>query len=358
MTRRIGQAIAVVIVLAIVAVGIHVVTSAPRQKTVTAYFPIAVHVYAGSDVDVLGVKVGSVQSVTPQGTQVKVVMTYDASRRIPAAASAVLLDPTLVADRVVQLAPVYTGGKVLADNAVIPLPRNEIPVELDQLNRNLFRLTQALGPTGANKHGALSRAIAVGDTNLRGQGAQANLTIRRLSDLVGTLSDNRDSLVSTVNNLQSFTSTLAASDAQTRGFTNELSKVSAELDTERASFAGALRNLGSSLGQVATFIRHNRSALASDVQGLATVSTILARERTILGHIADIGAVGISNYPHMYTPSARTYNARFDFNSTSDNPALYVCQLLGSVGGSPKNCLKYLTALKKLNLPLARGGKR
>lgn len=358
MMRRVGQVIAVLVVIALVAFGVRVVLTGPKQKTATAYFPVAVHVYAGSDVDVLGVKVGSVQSVTPEGTQVKVVLSYDASRRIPADASAVVVDPTLVADRVVQLTPVYSGGKVLADNAVIPLSRNQVPVELDQLNRNLYRLTQALGPAGANKHGALARAIAVGDANLRGQGANAHETIRRLSDLVGTLSDNRDNLVATVDNLQSFTSTLAASDAQTRGFTNELSKVSAELDSERSAFAAALHNLGGALGEVTTFIRHNRSALASDVQGLSTVSTILARERTLLGHLADIGAVGISNYPHMYTPSARTYNARFDFNSTSDNPALYVCQLLGSVGGSAKGCLKYLTILKGLSLPLDRKGQR
>jgi phospholipid/cholesterol/gamma-HCH transport system substrate-binding protein len=348
------MAIAVLVVLALVAFGAHTVLTGPKQKTATAYFPVAVHVYAGSDVDVLGVKVGTVRSVTPEGTQVKVVLSYDASRRIPANASAVVVDPTLVADRVVQLAPVYSSGPVLADNATIPLSRNQVPVELDQLNRNLYRLTQALGPAGANKHGALARAIAVGDANLKGQGANAHTTIQQLSDLVGTLSDNRDNLVATVNNLQSFTTTLAASDAQTRGFTNELNKVAAELDGERSTFAAALHNLGGALGQVTTFIRHNRAALASDVQGLSTVSTILARERTLLGHIADIGAVGISNYPHMYTPSARTYNARFDFNSTSDNPALYVCQLLGSVGGSPKACVKYLSILKGLSSPLSR----
>jgi phospholipid/cholesterol/gamma-HCH transport system substrate-binding protein len=358
MTRRVAQLIAALVAIALVALGVHVVTAGARQKTLTAYFPVAVHIYAGSDVDVLGVKVGSVQSVTPEGTQVKVVLSYDAARRIPADASAVVVDPTLVADRVVQLTPVYSGGNVLADEATIPLSSNEVPVELDQLNRSLYQLTQALGPTGANRHGALARAIAVGDANLKGQGGAANRTIRRVSDLAGTLSDNRDNLVATVNNLQAFTTTLADSDHQTRGFATELSRVSAELDGERASFGAALRNLGGALGQVATFIRHNRSALSADVQGLSTVSTILARERTLLGHIADIGAVGISNYPHMYTPSARTYNARFDFNSTTDNPALYVCQLLGSVGGSAKSCLKYLTALKGLGSPLDRKGNR
>jgi phospholipid/cholesterol/gamma-HCH transport system substrate-binding protein len=151
--------------------------------------------------------------------------------------------------------------------------------------------------------------------------------------------------------LQSFTSTLAANDSETRGFATELAKVSGELNDERTEFAAALHNLGLALGVVAAFIHDNRKQLSSDVNGLATVTTILARERTLLAHIVDIGAVGISNYPHMYTPSARTYNARFNFNTVSDNPAIFVCQLFGSVGGSPTDCLKYLKALKGISLP-------
>jgi phospholipid/cholesterol/gamma-HCH transport system substrate-binding protein len=348
---QLAKILAGVLALALVVVLAQAVFKGPKQKTAVAYFPVAVHVYAGSDVDVLGVKIGTVKSVEPQGTQVKVVLSYDASRKIPAQVSAVILDPTLVADRVVQLAPVYSGGKVLADKAVIPLSRNQVPVELDQLNQNLYQLTQALGPSGANKKGALSRAIAVGDANLRGQGAKTNQTVHQLSALVQTLNDNRSTLVSTVNNLQSFTSTLAAHDAQTRGFAAELSAVSSQLDSERKDFAAALHNLGFALGQVATFIHDNRAALSSDVHGLATVSSILARERTILAHIADIGAVGVSNYPHMYTPSQRTYNARFNFNTITDNPAIFICQAFGSVGGSPTDCLKYLQFLKGISLP-------
>jgi phospholipid/cholesterol/gamma-HCH transport system substrate-binding protein len=353
LSRGVLAAIAAVVVIALLVLVVTVVFKGPNQKTATAYFPVAVHVYAGSDVDVLGVPVGTVKSVTPQGTQVKVVISYDASRKIPANVSAVILDPTLVADRVVQLAPVYSGhGPVLKDNAVIPLAHNEVPVELDQLNRNLYTLTQALGPQGANKNGALSRAIAVGDANLHGQGAKANSTITHLSELVQTLNDNRGSLVATVNHLESFTSTLAAHDAQTRSFAGELSTVSAELDRERKDFAAALHNLGFSLGQVATFIHHNRSALSSDVRGLATVSTILSRERVLLGHMADMGAVGISNYPHMYTPSQRTYNARFNFSGAQQTPVIFLCQLVHSYSGvSAKKCLKTLAALKGVTIP-------
>lgn len=356
--RRIATGLAVVLVLALLVVGGRALLKGPKQNTATAYFPVAVHVYAGSDVDVLGVKIGKVTTVTPQGTKVKVEISYDASRKIPANASAVVLDPTLVADRVVQLAPVYTDGPVMSDKAVIPIERNEVPVELDELNQNLVELTDALGPAGANKNGALSRAIEVGAANLRGQGKHAHTTMHRLAQLVSTLNDNRGSLVDTVNNLQSFTSTLAAHDAETRSFSGELTRVSGQLADERAAFSSALHNLQLALSEVAGFIRDNRKELSTDVSGLATVSNILVKEKTLLAHMVDLGAVGVGNYPHMYTPSQRTYNARFDGNSISDNPAVFLCQLLHSVGATnAKSCKDEITPIIK-HLPSAPQAKK
>ena len=325
-------------------------------KKAVAYFPLAVHLYPGSDVDVLGVKVGSVTSVTPQATRVKVVIQYDAARRIPAGATATVDEPTLVADRVIELSPAYGGGPVLADGATIPIQRTGIPLELDQLTANLVQLSQALGPEGANKTGALGRAIQVGAANLRGEGAQAHTTVSRLSRMMSTIGDNRDALFGTIRNLQAFTTTLAQHDAETRSFTTDLADVSQQLAQESGEFSTALHNLGIALNDVTRFIRANRDALAGDVQQLGTVTHILAKERVLLAHMADIGAVGISNYPHMYTPSARTYNARFD-NFDTNNPTLFFCQLYDSVGGDPQQCMDMLKPLNQIPLP-SQVGKR
>jgi len=320
------------------------------RKTAVAYFPMAVHLYAGSEVDVLGVKVGTVTSVTPQGDRVRVELSYSADQKIPADAAAVVSEPTLVADRVVELTPPYGGGAVLADGATIPLARTGVPVELDQLTGNLVDLARALGPEGANKTGALGRALTVAADNLRGNGQLGHTTVTQLSRLMGTLGDNRDALFRTVRSLQQFSTELANHDAETRSFTGHLAQVSQQLADNGGAFQAALHDLGIALDDVAHFVRDNRSELASDVDGLSKVSTILARERVLLAHIADMGAVGISNYPHMYTPSARTYNARFD-GVAQDNPALFFCQLYDSVGGSPEQCIKMLKPLNNLPLP-------
>lgn len=346
---RSTRIVAVVVALAAMATILTELFLRPAQKTATIYFPVAVHLYAGSEVDVLGVRIGTVTSVRPVGTQVRVRISYDAHRKIPAEAAAVVDEPTLVADRVVELTPPYSGGPVLADHAVIPLARTQVPLELDQLSANLVQLAQALGPNGANAQGALARAVTVGADNMRGEGAAANTTLTQLSRMMGTLGDNRDALFATVRNLQQFTQMLAQHDSETRAFTTDLAAVSSQLADESAAFSAALHNLGLALADVATFIHDNRKQLAADVSGLASVTQILARERTLLARIVDMGAVGISNYPHMYTPSARTYNARFD-NSMTDNPALFVCQLYESVGGSAQDCMDKLKPLKAIPL--------
>ena len=46
------------------------------------------------------------------------------------------MSPTLVTSRAIQLTPAYTGGPVMADNAVIPQDRTAVPVEFDDFRNN------------------------------------------------------------------------------------------------------------------------------------------------------------------------------------------------------------------------------
>ena len=66
------------VIVGLVALAVLTVVLWPAHtKKAVAYFPLAVHLYPGSDVDVLGVKVGTVTSVTPQATRVKVELYGD-----------------------------------------------------------------------------------------------------------------------------------------------------------------------------------------------------------------------------------------------------------------------------------------
>ena len=69
---------------------------------------------------VSGVKVGTIASIQPQGTQAKLRMHVDRNVPIPADAKAVIVAQNLVAARYVQLTPAYrSSGPTMRDGAVI-----------------------------------------------------------------------------------------------------------------------------------------------------------------------------------------------------------------------------------------------
>ena len=164
---KLGRGIAMACVLALVATAaLWWIFSGMNERKVTAYFAAAVGVYPGGDVRVLGVKIGKIDEVVPEGKTVKVVFTVDRDVRIPQNAQAVVVSPSVVSDRYVQLAPAYAGGPTMGDNAVIPRERTATPVELDELYQSLDKLTTALGPNGANADGALADLLNSAAKNL------------------------------------------------------------------------------------------------------------------------------------------------------------------------------------------------
>src|SRR3954454_5747093 len=179
------------------------------QYRVTAYFTETVGLYPGSGVSILGIDVGEITDITAMGDKVRVDMVVDDDYDIPADANAVVLAPSLVSDRYVQFSPVYDGGPTMKDGAEVPLDRTATPVELDQVYGALDELSSALGPSGANKNGALSDLVDVGAANLDGNGAALNRTLTGFSQAVETLATNRDDLFSSLDNLQTFTTALA-----------------------------------------------------------------------------------------------------------------------------------------------------
>ncbi|HEY8302415.1 MAG TPA: MCE family protein [Jatrophihabitans sp.] len=284
------------------------------QTHFTALFTESVGVYPGSDVRVLGVPVGGVDSVTPHGGDVVVSMHLDSGVSVAANTRAVIISPSLVSDRYVQLTGVYTSGPKLADGTQIGLDRTATSVEIDQLTTSLIRLTKALGPNGANRTGAFADLIKVGAANLKGNGAALRRTIRQLGSAAGTLSNHRGDLFKTINNLATFTRTLAGNDRSMRGLNTSLAAVSGVLARDRQSFALALRELSGALASVRQFIVHHRSALTADVRKLAVITQVLQTERDSLAKALQAAPQAVDNVINTYDPVHNTLTGRGDLN--------------------------------------------
>jgi phospholipid/cholesterol/gamma-HCH transport system substrate-binding protein len=330
MLRRSGpisRMLSVGVVLAILAVAVVAAWPEPKRVHATAYFPRTVSVYPGSDVRILGIKVGQVDQVVPAGRAVRVTFWWDAANKVPANAKAVVAAPSIVADRYIQLTPVYNGGAIMADGAQIPLDRTAVPLELDQIYQSLNDLSVALGPKGANDKGALSRLLAVSAKNLNGQGAKLNQTITDVSTLTQTLAGNSQGLFTTVRQLQTFVSALAANDQLVRQFNANFAATSQTLAGERQDLGKALSALAVALGEVSTFVKDNRTLVRTTVRSATALSQVLVNEKDAIAEVQDEAALGLGNLARVYNPQFATLDQRVN-NAQLDDPAKFICSLL------------------------------
>jgi phospholipid/cholesterol/gamma-HCH transport system substrate-binding protein len=320
--------ITAVVALAVVAGAVlFFVLSGGPQKKVTARFTSAVGVYSGTPVKLLGIDVGKVTGVHPDGATVTVDMAYDSKYRLPKNAIAVVVANSLVSDRYIQLAPAYSGrGPTLADGAVIPPDRTAAPAELDDIYSALNKLSISLGPKGANKNGSLRQLVNVGAANLQGNGAALGTSITKLSAAARTLAAGRGDLFGTVKNLQAFTKALSESDAQVRHFNQQLAAVAGELADERSDLGAALHNLGDAINQVAGFVKTNAGRTKTDISELKTLTDVLVHQQGSLNETLAVAPVALANIVHAYQPDLGVIATRSNLASLIDPATL--CALL------------------------------
>ena len=353
MLRRLRVPAAILAVVALVALTVAVPSGSPTHRVV-AHFASTVGIHEGSDVRVLGVKVGQVVSVRPEGRTVRVELRYDPRYPVPADAMAAIIPPSVVSDRYVQLLPAYAGGPTLADGADLPLERTAVPLELDDIYRSLDEFNKALGPNGANRKGALSNLVATGAANLKGNGQNMATTLDGLSKTLGTLSGGKDDLFGSIVNLQQFVTALAESDAQVKLFNQQLATTSEQLAGESDDLAATLRNLATALADITGFVRDNREALKSNVDGLTDLTGVLVRQQQAIINVLNVAPLALSNLNLAYNAASGTLDTRDDALGPYD-PASYVCSLivdLVPVNQVPRECFALAQSLGAGKLPL------
>jgi len=352
--RLSGRLLAAVVAALLLTATFFVFTGGGDHRTLTAHFSRAVAIYKGSEVRLMGVKIGSVDAVVPEGDSVRVEMTYDATYKLPAGAKAMIVTPTLVADRFVQISPAWTRGAVMQDGADIPLDRTASPVEIDRIYKSLAELGHALGPNGANKTGALSELISAGANALRGQGQLANQTINNLAGAAEVFGDNSGALFSSVRQLSQLTEALAANDRFVNQFMGDLAGVSSQLAGERDELQAALAALARAVGTVRTFVHDNKDMVESEVRELTTVIGALAKEKDALGTALQLAPLGLGNLAAAFDVKTGTIGARVQFGPTVQSLGNVLCDVVVNAG--LPNTAVICKLLKAITSPLANQG--
>ncbi|WP_082949773.1 MCE family protein [Mycobacterium sp. ACS4331] len=317
------------------------------DNRITAYFSSATGIYAGDEVRVAGVKVGTIEEIHAEPDRVRMTLSVRREVPVPADARAVIVPQNLISARYVQLAPAYVDtGPVLADGAVIPLERTAVPVEWDEVKTQLMRLVTDLGPDRDLSTSAAGRLIDSMAGAMGGNGATLRQTLADLSAAARIFADGSGDITDVVRNLESFVSALRDSNVAIVQFENQFATLTSVLNGARSDLDAALSDVAVAVGEVQRFVAGTRDQTAEQVQRLANVTQTLVDHRIDLENLLHGAPTAFANFYNMYNPDSGAVAGAFALHNFS-NPMQFVCSAIGSVYNATapetaKLCAQYL----------------
>ena len=355
MTKRaariaIGTTLVVVLAVALTVVGTPWWKGIARN-TYIAYFANTNGLYAGDEVRILGVAVGTVEAIDPQPNAAKVTFSVDSQYPVPADVQAAILSPSLVSARAIQLVPAYSAGPKLTDGATIPKERTAVPVEWDDLRQQLEKLTDSLQPTTPGGPSAVGEFINSTAANLRGEGDTARDTVIKLSQAVSALGDHSTDIFSTVRNLQLLVSALSSSSDLLAAFNTNLADITTVLSNTPNEVADATQGLDGAVNDLRGFVAENREGLGVTFDHLNAITTALNDSRVDVKQVLHIAPTVFQNFMNIYQPAQSAVTgilAPVNFANTVQ----FICSAIQAASRenweqSSKLCVQYLAPIIK-----------
>lgn len=332
-----GTKKALIAVVAVVAVVLAGTLWFERSRTahVTAYFTNATGLYVGDSVKVRGVAIGTVESIEPAADRVLVEFSVKSDAPVGSDPGAVIVSPTLVSGRYVQL--VGDGSGELASGHEIPLERTAVPVEYDDVKKQVTDLSTELGKEGFDSDGSLGRLVDSTASALDGNGESLKNSLKSVSAAMTTLSEGGPDLFTTVRNLQVLVSALASHDDQIRGFTSQLAGASTLLNDNRTQLDAALNAFLALLPKIQSYVAENRDALTGDVSRLNQLTGLLVQRQDDLAQILHTAPTALSDLYNIYDPSSNSLTGALATPDFPDATSL-ICALLTTVDAPQEEC--------------------
>jgi phospholipid/cholesterol/gamma-HCH transport system substrate-binding protein len=342
----------IVILALVVAYAGYYVYNKLTTNTVVAEFAQTLALYPGDKVQIMGVRVGQIDAIEPAGDKMRVTFHYDSKYKVPANATASILNPSLVASRTIQLAPPYTGGPVMESGAVIPMDRTQVPVEYDELRDSINRILTDLGPTKEQPKGPFGDVIESFSDGLAGKGEQINKTLNGLSEALTTLNSGRGDFFGVIKSLALFVNALYQNDRQFVALNDNLAQFTNSFTNTNNEVSQALQDLNQLLTTTRGFLNQNASVLTKDVNNLADVTNAILQPAprngletglhvypNLAANIVNIaspnagGIVGlpvINNYanPMQFLCSAIQAGSRLGYQDSAELCAQYLAPIL------------------------------
>ena len=347
---RLATAFTLIVTL-ISGIAILVGTRHEKRNSYIAYFENTNGLYAGDEVRILGVAVGTVDKIEPKPTTAKVTFSVDAQYPLPADVKAAILSPSLVSARSMQLVPAYSGGPQLTVGGAIPQERTAVPVEWDDLRSQLEKITATLQPDRPGGPNTLGEFINTAAANLRGQGDTVHDTIVKLSKATSALGDHSTDIFSTVRNVQLLVSALSSSSDLLADFNNNLAEVTSVLTNTPGEVAAATQGLNGAVTDLRSFVAENREGLGTTFDRLSSITSALNDSRGDVKQILHITPTVFQNFTNIYQPAQSAISgilAPVNFANTVQ----FICSSIEAASRlgwdqSAKLCVQYLAPIIK-----------
>lgn len=329
------------------------------QTVVVAYFDNSNGVFPKDPVLIRGVAVGEIQKIEPQPLRAKITFSLDHKYKVPADAKAVIIAPTLVASRAIQLTPPYSSGPTLPNGAVIPQDRTAVPVEWDDLRGQLERVTKLLQPNQPGGVSTLGALVNTAADNLRGQGTTIRDTVIKLSQTVSALGDHSRDIFSTIKNLSTLVTALHDSADLLEELNHNLAAVSSLLADNPNKVGNAVEDLNAVVGDVRNFVADNRESLGTTTDKLTSVTNALVGSLDDIKQLLHISPTGLSDFVNIFNPVTAGLSGVLAVNNFA-NPISFLCgavEAASRLGGeqAAKLCVQYLAPIiknRQYNFPL------
>lgn len=314
MSRLVKLLTSIITALAIIGVGFVVFLQTQGDEDtyeVTAYFEKGIGLFENSDVTILGVPVGKISSVEPEGSRVRVDMTINNEYPIPADTHAEIVPISVIADRYIEF-DVYRGGPKLQDGATLQVADTEIPAELDDVFLQLKKLLDALKPDAEGELGSLGELIVGLDKALEGREQDLKGALVNGAQLTQTLARARNDISGLLINLDDLFGKLAPRAGSIATLNKNFATVMRFLSESRGDLEGTLAGLGDITEELGDLVRDNGGRVATLLRKAARITPLVLRhQESVEQSLAWLGAVG-EGLGNAYNPHFKTTDVRSD----------------------------------------------
>jgi phospholipid/cholesterol/gamma-HCH transport system substrate-binding protein len=226
----------------------------------------------GDDVDIAGVRVGQVTSISVTDRNLALVgFAVQSGRQLPASVTATIYYKNLIGERYINLTQ-GTGppGQLLPPGGTIPLSQTTPALNLTELFDGFQPLFEALSPGDVNQ--LATEIIQV----LQGEGTTMDSLISNIGQLTTTLADKDKVIDSVISNLNSVVTTVNSRGGELADLVTTLQQLVSGLAADRQPIGTAISAMSSLTNATAGLLAQANPPLATDIASLGKLSATLA----------------------------------------------------------------------------------